>query len=164
MIFQEIDHKSGIYSGHSFQLAEGDKLSYLLKVENSSGDSLYYYQEAKSALDGEEYILAKQMIDQAIALDPTHAEYYCCRAEILIASYSGKLPLFMQKLGEILSDLDQSLDINPSYAEGLYLRGMMLFYFLDKEREGIKQIRAAAELGHPYAQVIYKEMRSCPKT
>jgi len=151
---------SSIQSGCTFRVAAVDGLSYLLNVDNSVEDAPYYFQEAKRALDCEEYILARKMIDQAIVLDATCADYYCCRAEILIASYSGKLPLFLQKLGEILSDLNQSLKINPSYAEALYLKGMILFHFLDMDIEGFRQIRAASELGHPYAKVIYDELQN----
>jgi len=162
MLFQEIDSKSNANLGSAFHVCEGDKLSYVFNIDNSSSaKTIGHFQKAKHCLDSEEYTDAKQHIDLAIALDPKCADHYCCRADILIALYSGKLPLFLQKLGEILTDINDALEIDPNHAEAIYMKGIVQYYFLDKEKEGLYQIGKAASLGHIYAQVIYDELRDC---
>ncbi len=79
---------------------------------------------------------AIQDFDQAIRLDPSYVEPYVGRG--LARSALG------DRMGAI-GDYTQAIELRPTYAEAHYNRGV-LFYNIGKIREGIEDLRRAADL------------------
>jgi len=93
------------------------------------------------------YVEAVKAYTKAIELDPGCADAYLKRG---VARFSAK----KTSCTEALADLTEAIRRAPTNAEAYYQRGIINYYLMNNE-QGLKDMEAAAGLGHPKARAWF---------